>query len=121
MRGRTSFDVIGEGSAAASALVQSTLLGELLEHAQIGALAVESGRYVAANEYACELTGYDRSELIGRGIGELHPLSAELLNRRHDGVVKMRRKDGSEIEVGFRVVDTTLSGLPLFLTLFARA
>jgi PAS domain S-box-containing protein len=114
-------------SAAADSLVQSTLLGELLENAKIAALAVESGRYVAANEHACELTGYERAELIGRRIGELNPFSAppehfaELLNRRDEGVVTIRCKDGTEIEVGFRVVDTTLSGLPLFLTLFARA
>jgi PAS domain S-box-containing protein len=121
MHRRTSSDVTGEGSAASSALVQSTLLGELLENAKIAALAVESGRYVAANEYACELTGYDRSELIGRGIGELNPFSAEFLDQRHDRVATIRRKDGSEIEVGFRVVDTMLSGLPLVLTLFSRA
>jgi len=114
-------------SAASSALVQSTLLGELLENAKIAALAVESGRYVAANEHACELTGYERSELIGRGITELNPFAAppehfaELLSKRHEGVVTIRRKDGSEIEVGFRVVDTMLSGLPLVLTLFSRA
>jgi PAS domain S-box-containing protein len=101
--------------------VQSTLLGELLENAKIAALAIESGRYVAANMHACELTGYERTELIGHGVSEVKSFSPDVLHRPGEGVVTMRRKDGAEIEVGVRVVDTTLSGLPLLLTLFWRA
>ena len=62
-RGFASANVVGrmgEGTAAANSLVQSTLLGELFEHAHVGVVAADSGRYIAANEYACELTGYDR-------------------------------------------------------------
>ena len=102
---------MGEGSAAANALVQSTLLGELLEHANVGALAADSGRYIAANECACELTGYDRAELIGRPVGELSL-------QRGSGVTFLRCKDGEELEVGYHAVDATLSGLPVMLGLF---
>jgi PAS domain S-box-containing protein len=102
---------MGEGSAASNALVQSTLLGELLEHADVGALAADSGRYVAANEYACELTGYIRSELIGRPV-------ADLCRRRGSGVIALDCKDGGEIEVSYRVVDANLAGIPVTLGLF---
>src|SRR3954468_7349785 len=118
MRGRTTCNVTGDGSAASHALVQSTLLGELLENAKIGALAIESGRYVAANGVACELIGCDRADLIGRRVGEGNPFPAlpehfvELLNeRRGGGVQTMRRADGHEIEVACHAVETMLSGL----------
>jgi PAS domain S-box-containing protein len=116
----------GEGSAAARALVQTTLLGELLENAQIGALAIESGRYVAANRYACELTGYERTEPIGRRVGELDPFSGPSrpfrevhTGRREASTITLRRKDGRELGVLCFAVETMLSGLPLVLTLFS--
>jgi PAS domain-containing protein len=91
--------------------VQSTLLGELLEHANVGALAADSGRYIAANEYACEVTGYERSELIGRPAGEL-------CRQRGSGVIALGCKDGDEIEVSYRVVESELAGIPVTLGLF---
>jgi PAS domain-containing protein len=102
---------MGEGSAASNALVQSTLLGELIEHAKVGVLASDSGRYIAANNYACELTGYDRSELIGRRV-------AELKCERAAGEFAFRRKDGGEIEVAYRAVDSNLSGIGVTVGLF---
>jgi PAS domain-containing protein len=102
---------MGEGSAASNALVQSTLLGQLLEHADVGALAADSGRYIAANTYACTLTGYPRAELIGRPVDEL-------CRRSGGGVMSLGCKDGLSIEVGYRVVSATLAGLPVVLSLF---
>jgi PAS domain-containing protein len=102
---------MGEGSAAANALVQSTLLGELLEHANVGALAADSGRYIAANERACQLIGYERAELIGRS-------ADDLCRQRGSGTMAIGRKDGAKIEVAYRVVDATLSGIPIMLGLF---
>jgi PAS domain-containing protein len=91
--------------------VQSTLLGELLEHAMVGALAADSGRYIAANEFACQLTGYERSELIGRPVGEL-------CRQRGSGVIALGCKDGHPIEVSYRVVESELAGIPVTLGLF---
>ena len=100
-----------EGSAASSALVQSTLLGELLEHANVGVVAADSGRYIAANEYACELTGYDRAELIGRHVDELCQQSGS-------GFISLGCKGGAAIAVSYQVVDTDLAGIPVKLGLF---
>lgn len=102
---------MGEGSAVSSALVQSTLLGELVEHANVGVLAADSGRYIAANAYACELTGYDRSELIGRR-------TDELCLQHGGGVYALGCKDGGTVEVGYRIVDASLAGIPVVLGLF---
>jgi PAS domain-containing protein len=105
-------ELMGERkSAASSALVQSTLLGELLEHANVGVVAADSGRYIAANEFACELTGYDREELIGR------PVDA-LCTQRGGGVMALGCKDGGAVEVSYRVVDAALSGISVRLSLF---
>ena len=111
--------------AVASAVVQSTLLGELLENARIGALAVDEGRYVAANEYACELFGYERGELIGKRVGELHPLSdlpeqfVEIQQgRRTGGELRLERKDGTPVDITYRAVRTTLAGMSIIIGLF---
>src|SRR5918911_2389463 len=110
------------GSSAASPLVQATLLGELLENAQLGALAVDSGRYVAANAFACRVTGYERAELIGKGVGVLGAPDAAganaietRLREGGEGIVRLRRKDGGEVEVFFRVAPTTMAQLQLRL------
>jgi PAS domain-containing protein len=103
--------MVMEGSAASSALVQSTLLGELLEHANVGVVAADSGRYIAANEYACELTGYDRAELIGRPADELWGQSGA-------GVASLGCKGGTAIEVSYQVVDSDLAGIRVKLGLF---
>jgi PAS domain-containing protein len=82
---------------------------------------------VAANGYACELTGYERAELIGRSAVEINPFSAlphevvDVADRQWPAVVTIRRKDGVEVEVVYRAVETMLSGLPLRLSLFSLA
>lgn len=105
--------------------MQSTLLGELLENAELGALAVDEGHYVAANEYACELLGWERDELIGRRVGELHPLSelpsqfAEIVEgRRRGGQVTITTKTGEPIDLCYRAVRTRLAGMTLLIGLF---
>ena len=103
--------VTSEGSAASNALVQSTLLGQLLESASVGAFAADAGRYIAANEYACELTGFDRAELIGRP-------ADDVCRERGSGVTALRCKNGGEIEVSYHAVTANLAGFPVMLGLF---
>jgi len=109
-------------SAATNAVIQSALLGEILANAEIGALAVDRGVYVAANEHASRLLGLERSELIGTRVGELHPLSG-----LPEHWVEIERGDrvGGDLEfdgmkLRYRVVRTTLAGLPIMLGLFWR-
>lgn len=107
--------------------VQETLLGEALEHAPFGAIVLdETGRYLAANRTACRLTGYERRELLARAPGdlavepevvghELEEMAAGLLAR---GTTGIRRRDGSVIDVEYRVGATRSGGLPYFVLLF---
>jgi PAS domain-containing protein len=105
--------VAGDDFVSAHALVQSTLLGELLERARIGAVAIDEGRtYVAANEHACSLLGFERGELIGRQIGERSPFSDE------QGRVELTRKDGTPLAVGYRVAQSSLAGMSVAVALF---
>ena len=99
-------------AVVASMLVQSTLLGELLENARIGALAVDEGRCVAANAYLCELLGYDREDLIGSGT------LTDVVTHGAQGDVTIRGKDGSGHDLSYRVVETTLAGMDLLIGLF---
>lgn len=108
--------------AATNTVIQSALLGELLANAEIGALAVDRGTYVAANENACRLLGLERSELIGTRVGELHPLSGLpehwIEIERGDRVGGDLELDG--LKLRYRVARTTLAGLPIMLGLFWR-
>ena len=101
-------------AVVASMLVQSTLLGELLENAQVGALAVDEGRCVAANAYLCDLLGYEREKVIGARVGEL-PVGAA---GPGGGDLTVRREDGAELDLSYRVVETTLAGMDVLIGLF---
>jgi PAS domain-containing protein len=100
-------------AVVASMLVQSTLLGELLENARIGALAVDEGRCVAANAYLCQLLGYEREELIGMSVREL-----PIAGLQEIGDLKAEAKDGHRLDLSYRVVPTTLAGMDIMIGLF---
>jgi PAS domain-containing protein len=100
-------------AVVASMLVQATLLGELLENARIGALAVDEGRCVAANAYLCGLLGYEREELIGSEVAEL-----PIAGFRDSGDLDVLAKGGRLLELSYRVVPTTLAGMDILIGLF---
>jgi len=98
-------------------LMQSVLLGEALEHGPVAILvADEEGRYVAANERACELLGYTRSELLAMTVGELaHDEGGEFAevqaHGRHGGTIELTCKDGVAVRLRFRASETRIAGL----------
>ena len=108
-------------------LVQETLLGEALEHAPVGAIVLdENGTYLAANRLACELSGYEREELLEGGARALAldpdrvpSMMRSMVNGElHDGVARMRRKDGTAVTCEFRVGETRSGGLPFYVVVF---
>jgi PAS domain S-box-containing protein len=108
-------------------VVQETLLGEALEHAPVGALVLdETGRYLAANRAACRLTGYSREELLDKRPSELDADPASVPARLEEmasgrlvyGTTRARRKDGTVIDIEFRVGATRSGGLPHYVFVF---
>jgi PAS domain S-box-containing protein len=103
----------------ANPLVQATLLGEAVESARVAAILFDDDRNcVAANAYACELTGYTRAELLERLV-ELGPDFDEIVARRRSaGRTELPRKDGTTVAVAYRVMPTAIGGIAFFLGLF---
>ena len=117
----------GNGDVSAHQLVQEVILGEALENAPLAAVVLDdAGRYVAVNGHACALTGYEREELVELGAAGLDMDASSLRSRLEamasrastGGVSRIRRKDGSELRIGFRGGPTTAAGLPFFLVVF---
>ena len=114
-------------TAAESDAVQETLLGEALEHAPVGALVLdETGRFLAANRVACRMTDYSREELLECRVRDLSadPTGVparldEMANGRlQHGTTEVRRRDGTLVQVDFRVGATRSGGLPYFVFVF---
>ena len=102
----------------ANPLVQATLLGEALESARVAAILFDDDRNcVAANAYACELTGFTRAELLDRLV-DVGPAFEEIVADRSAGRTELRRKDGTAVAVDYRVMTTAIGGIPFFLGLF---
>jgi PAS domain S-box-containing protein len=106
-------------------LMQSVLLGEAVEHAPVAILvADEEGRYVAANEHACELLGYARSELLSLRVPDLRPgqeLPSEFAevqaHGRHEGTTELTRKDGVVLKLRYRASETRIAGLLYYVSI----
>jgi PAS domain S-box-containing protein len=110
----------------AARAIQQALLGDAFASAsELGAFVLdEDGRYIAVNEYACELSGYDRDEIVGREIGTFNPhlveeYAAAIDERRgRGGETHLVRKDGKHVGVGYRTSSTRVSGIPFLLVVF---
>jgi PAS domain S-box-containing protein len=111
--------------SVAAPLVQIGLLGEAIDGAPVAVLvADETGRYVAANRYACELFGYPREELLRKRITDLvsepdiEAHYARFVASGYDeGTVTARRKNGTEFRFRYRAGQTTVAGLPYFVSI----
>jgi PAS domain S-box-containing protein len=115
--------------SAAEVLIQTALLGEALDTGPaLVFVADEDMRYIAVNESACRELGYARDELLRLRVTEVAQESEagsqydEMLARgfRH-GTAILTRKDGTTVEFAYRATQTTVAGLPLFVSVgFAR-
>ena len=106
-------------------LMQSVLIGEAVEHAPVAILVSdEEGRYVAANEHACELLGYTREELLGLSVADLRRGDTEptefaevQAHGRHDGTTELTRKDGVRLRLRYRASETRIAGLLYYVSI----
>jgi PAS domain S-box-containing protein len=104
-------------------LIQAGLLGEALDHGPVAVfVADEHMRYIAVNVFACELLGYTREELLQLRIPDVSAGAAEqefaelLADGRRDGTIELRRKDGSTFDFTYVAGETTIAGMPLFVS-----
>jgi PAS domain S-box-containing protein len=105
----------------ARSFVFETLLIEAIDSADMAVCVYdERGRYVAVNECACKILGYDRDELLLHDIGDFTEggIDREVLRRseHREGVRLVTRRDGSTVPCAFVVAPTRVGHLPYFLT-----
>jgi PAS domain S-box-containing protein len=111
------------GAALSESLLQITLLGEAVEHAPLGVFVFdERGEYVAVNRSGCELLGHEREDILGARIGAFaaQPEEARRSYRAvaegaSDGITRVRRGDGSVVEVEFRASETSIGGVTFYI------
>lgn len=106
-------------------VVHGTLLGDAVNGASVPALlANEDGQYLAANDAACDLTGFSRAELVALRVGALaaDDRSGQLYanishGRKMRGRKRIRRRTGEIVDCRYWAIRTRVVGLPYFLVL----
>jgi len=110
--------------SAAEVLIQTALLGEALDTGPaLVFIADEDMNYIAVNESACRELGYAREELLKLRVTEIAREAVapsqydEMLARgfRH-GTATLTRKDGTTVAFVYRATQTTVAGLPVFVS-----
>ncbi|HVE40100.1 MAG TPA: MASE1 domain-containing protein [Planctomycetota bacterium] len=122
------------GVTSITSMVMSSVVAErrrardelraLFENAQEAILIADgSSRYIDANPAACALTGYSWEELTRLKVRDLTPNSQQdsgvrmwrdfLERGRMEGEFRVRRKDGTYVDVEFRSVANILPGMHL--------
>jgi PAS domain S-box-containing protein len=108
--------------------IHLALLVEAIENAPFAiSLFDEDGNYVAVNAKVCELTGYTREELLAMGPLQVAASDPEvaretfeqaLAGQRTEGTATIRRKDGTLVEVEYRIGPTRAAGLPFLIRVY---
>jgi PAS domain S-box-containing protein len=111
--------------AAADPLIQTSLLGDVLEHAEVATFVLaDDGSCVACNLAACRLTGYERAELLvvsPRTAGSRSLYESIVAGKRRRGRTTLNRKDGQKLRIEWRSARTALAGMPFAFVLVWRA
>jgi PAS domain S-box-containing protein len=107
-----------DAKALATPELQSTLLAEAIESADVGFLVWDDDRhYIAVNDRACELLGCTREQLLGSRVGERTPsgdaaVEAVVRDEGGRGTLAVERFDGRTIRLGYVSFATRTSSLP---------
>jgi PAS domain S-box-containing protein len=99
-------------SNVAQPLVQASLIGEAIDAGPVLVFVFdEDGRYVAANQQACDELGYERDELVTLTIEDV----AESPERASVGRMELTRKDGSTFAFDYRSQEAVVAGLRVYV------
>jgi PAS domain S-box-containing protein len=106
-------------------VVQGTLFGEATLNASVASLlADEGGQYIAANDAAVRLTGYDRQRLTEFRMGELaadeksRTIYRNLARDKNiRGRKAVRRSDGEIVPCRYWAISTFVSSVPYYFLL----
>lgn len=105
-------------------IIHQALLGDAIDSAATLAAFVldENGRYLAVNDAACALSGYERSEIVGATIGTFNPHLAQehtraLARAGAGGRTWITTKDGSRVDVEYRTSETRVGRMPFLLVI----
>ena len=106
--------------------VQLTLLGDVWESAEVGAVVFnDARRYLACNAAYCALTGYSREEIADLRAGHnllLEDMSqaefiAQITDSERLGHALIRRKDGTAVAVSYMLIPSHAARLPCYIGL----
>ena len=106
-------------------LIQRALLGEAVDSGPAAIFVMGDDRkFVAVNETACQLLGYDRAELLGLGPSEVAPESdvdarLEELARTGtlEGLVRLQAKNGDLVPVTYRASAATAAHMRFWVSI----
>jgi two-component system, sensor histidine kinase and response regulator len=115
--------------SVAEPLVQTSLLGEAIDHGPVAvAVADEEMQYVAVNQYAADLLGYTREELLKLTVRDVavgpdvEAHYRQMVRQGHyEGTGVLRRKDGTELAVETRAAETRIAGLTFYVAVISPA
>ena len=105
-------------------LVQASLVGEAIDRGPALVLvADEEMNYLAVNQYACDVLGYTREELlslkvsdVAAGTGTSHEFADFVAAESATGRTVLRRKDGTPLVFEFHASRTSVAGMLLYVS-----
>jgi PAS domain S-box-containing protein len=109
-------------SNVAQPLVQASLVGEAIDAGPVLVFVFdEDGRYVAANQHACDVLGYARDELVTLSVADVAHSVAEAepeagASRTTRGRIQLTRKDGSTFVFEHRAQEALVAGLTVYVS-----
>jgi PAS domain S-box-containing protein len=110
-------------ATSAESLIQKSLIGEALDSAPVLVfVADEAMKYVAVNQWACEVLGYSRDELLQLRVSDVAAYSGAdeeysemVAERSRSGTSDLRRRDGSTVKFRYVASETKVASITFYV------
>ena len=111
-------------TAVANHLVQMSLVGEAIDAGPVAIFVADDDmRYLAVNQYACDLLGYTREEVLALSVLDVavnpdaeREFEEMLVSGFREGKAQLRHRDGSNVEVAYRASKTVVGKMQLYVS-----